>query len=391
MNAIILAAGNSSRMYESGGNLPKGLLPILGIPNIERTILMLHMIDIYEIIIAVPFHSSQFDYLAEKYSCTIIHVPPENKNTLTSMNYLLEFIEDSFIIEGDVVCSKNIFRTFEYSTYYVMKYDRPECDEWNVVTDSDDNITRFEIGTHLTPAIFGISFWTKKDCVLLKTHLRLQMQNRHANEVDFFWDDNISELLGKICLKIYEIDSNTACEMNTMSEYQYAIRLCKKMLMFPDIFFNDSHIRKNNTDFLIYSSNDKENNLKWLDRLFAYYNETLVFKESNYYNYWYNPKESVYIIKDNENQEVAFFSFIIEKKFILLRRLFIDSSFRAMGLGKVLLNYLQLFALSCNKELRVNVYDKNAADFYLHMGAEKIFSTYHWKLLENNEGDKDEL
>ena len=64
MNAIILAAGNSSRMYESGGKLPKGLLPILSIPNIERTILMLHMIDIYEIIIAVPCHSSQFDYLA---------------------------------------------------------------------------------------------------------------------------------------------------------------------------------------------------------------------------------------------------------------------------------------------------------------------------------------
>lgn len=390
MNAIILAAGNSSRMYESGGSLPKGLLPILGIPNIERTILMLHMIDIYEIIIAVPFHSSEFDYLTEKYSCTIIHVPLENKNTLTSMNYLLEYIDDSFIIEGDVVCSKNIFRTFEYSTYYVMRYIHPECDEWNVITDSYDNIIRFEIGTHFTPAIFGISFWSQKDCLLLKAHLRLQLQKGYANEADFFWDDNISELLGKICLKIYEIDSGTACEMNTMSEYQYAISLCKKMLMFPDIFFNNSYVRKVNTNFLICSSNDKENNLKWLDKLFAYCNETLVFKEPYYYDYWFNPKEAVYIIKDNENKEVAFFSFIIEKKFILLRRLFIDSSFRAMGLGKDLLNYLQLFALSCNKELRVNVYDEIAADFYVHMGAEKLFSTYHWKLLGNDKGSKDE-
>ena len=106
MNAIILAAGNSSRMYKSGSRLPKGLLPILGIPNIERTIVMLHMIDIHEIIIAVPSHSLQFDYLAEKYSCTIIHVPSDNKNTLTTMNYLIEYINDSFIIEGDVVCLK---------------------------------------------------------------------------------------------------------------------------------------------------------------------------------------------------------------------------------------------------------------------------------------------
>lgn len=390
MNAIILAAGNSSRMYESGANLPKGLLSILGIPNIERTILMLHMINIYEIIIAVPFHSSHFDYLTEKYSCTIIHVPSENKNTLTTMNYLLEYIEDSFIIEGDVVCSKNVFRTFEYSTYYVMKYVHPEYDEWNVVTDFSGKIIRFEIGTHLTPAIFGISFWAQKDCQLLKTHLGLQLQNKHANEVDFFWDNNISELLGKICLKTYEIDSNTACEMNTISEYQYAISLCKKTLRFPDIYFNNSYVRKGNINFLICSSKDKENNLKWLEKLFAHYNESLVFKDSNYYDYWYNPKELVYFVKDNENQEIAFFSFIIEKNFILLRRLFIDSSFRTLGLGKELLNYLQLFAKSHNKELRVNVYDELAADFYAHMGAEKLFSTYHWRLLRNNEGDKDE-
>lgn len=390
MNAIILAAGNSSRMYESGGNLPKGLLPILGIPNIERTILMLHMIDIYEIIIAVPFQSSHFDYLIEKYSCTIIHVPSENKNTLTSMNYLLEYIEDSFIIEGDVVCSKNVFRTFEYSTYYVMRYSRPECDEWNVVTDSYGNIIRFEIGTHLTPAIFGISFWSQKDCQLLKTHLRLQLQNGHANEVDFFWDNNISELLGEICMKTYEIDSNTAYEMNTMSEYQYAISLCKKTISAPDMYFNNCYVRKGNINFLICNSGNNANNLKLLKKLFAYYNETLVVKASNYYDYWYMPKESVYIVKNNENQEVAFFSFVTEKKFILLRRLFIDSSFRKLGLGKELLNYLQLFAQSQNKELRVNVYDKIAADFYVHMGAEKLFSTYHWRLLENEERGKDE-
>ena len=162
------------------------------------------------------------------------------------------------------------------------------------------------------------------------------------------------------------------------------------MLMSPDIYFNNSYVRKANINFLICSSSDKEMNLKWLEKLFAHYNESLFFKESNNYAYWFSPNESVYVIKNNKNQEVAFFSFIIEKDFILLRRLFIDSPFRALGLGKEVLNYLQLFARSCNKELRVNVYDETAADFYVHMGAEKLFSTYRWKLLENNEGYKDE-
>ena len=390
MNAIILAAGNSTRMYESGATIPKSLLPILRIPNIERTILMLHMLDIYKIIIAVPFHSLQFDYLAEKYSCTIIHIPPESKNTLNSIHYLLEYISDSFIIEADVVCSKNIFRTFKHSTYYVMKYPHPECDEWNVITDSNDNIIRFEIGTHLTAAIFGISFWAQKDCLMLKEYLKLQLQNGNANEADFFWDDNIADLLGKICLKAYEIDSNTACEMNTLLEYQDAISLCKKMLTSPNAYFDNSFIRKANTNFLICSNNDKEKSLKWLEKLFVHYNEISVLKESYNYDYWYSPKESVYILKDDTNQEVAFFSFIIEKKFILLRRLFIDSSFRGIGLGKVILNYLHLFSLSGNKELRVNIYDDAATTFYVHLGAKKLFSSYHWELSGNNEGDKNE-
>ena len=43
MNAIILAAGKSYRMFQTGGNIHKALLPIQNIPNIERTILILHL------------------------------------------------------------------------------------------------------------------------------------------------------------------------------------------------------------------------------------------------------------------------------------------------------------------------------------------------------------
>lgn len=42
MNAIILAAGKGSRMRKDGYSTPKPLLPILGVPNLERTVWMLH-------------------------------------------------------------------------------------------------------------------------------------------------------------------------------------------------------------------------------------------------------------------------------------------------------------------------------------------------------------
>ena len=390
MNAIILAAGKSSRMYESGENLPKGLMPILGIPNIERTILMLHMLDIYEIIIAVPAETQDFDYLYKKYSCTIIHIPSTNKNTLTTMNYLISYIDDSFIIEGDVVCVKNIFRSFEYSTYYVMKYAYPESDEWNVITSSYDNIIGFEIGTHRSPAIFGISFWRHEDCPLLKKYIKTQMQSNNAVDCNFFWDNHIDELLKDICIKAYEISSDVACEMNTFTEYQYAVGLCKKMISVPKNFFENVLLRKNNAIYYIQHSGNKVNNLQWLKKLFSHYHETLDADTVSRYYDWYNPKELVFVIKNNENREIAFFSFIIEKNFILLRRLFIDSSYRAVGIGKEIVKYIQLFAISSKKELRANIYDEKVAGFYEHLGATKIFSTYHWNLpAESKESDNE--
>ena len=49
MNAIILAAGKGSRMRKDGYSTPKPLLPILGVPNLERTVWMLHEFGIEDI------------------------------------------------------------------------------------------------------------------------------------------------------------------------------------------------------------------------------------------------------------------------------------------------------------------------------------------------------
>lgn len=74
MNAIILAGGKSSRMFQSGEDQHKALLPIQNIPNIERIILMLHCCDITEIIVVAPYNNAHFDYLAQKYSCKVAHI-----------------------------------------------------------------------------------------------------------------------------------------------------------------------------------------------------------------------------------------------------------------------------------------------------------------------------
>ncbi len=375
MNAIILSAGNSTRMYNSGAKKYKSILPILNIPNIERTILMLHMINISDIIIAVSFDNNDMDYLSEKYECQIIHLPKENKNTLTTMNYLIEYLDDTFIIEGDVVCTKNIFCKFKESTYYVMRYQYPEPDEWNVITNSNNTITNFEIGSHNSVAIFGISFWHHKDCSILKGHIQKKIREINLDDSNIFWDNYIGEILNQIQIKAYEISSNLGCEMNTFSEYQYANDLCLKIIE-NHAFFENVSLCTYNSNYKINHSIDKEQNLIWLNKLLEYYGEYIIIDFISDYNSWFATNEFVYMISDENNQNIAFFSIIEENSYVLLRRLYVESNFRNTGIAKKIIAYMKLYTKSLNKGLRVNVYNEKAASFYKKLGAKHLFSTY---------------
>ena len=67
MNAIIMAAGTSSRFAPLSYEKPKGLLEVKGEILIERQIRQLHDAGITDITIVVGYKSSQFHYLMEKF------------------------------------------------------------------------------------------------------------------------------------------------------------------------------------------------------------------------------------------------------------------------------------------------------------------------------------
>lgn len=376
MNAIILAAGNSLRMYQTGANIHKALLPIQNVPNIERTILMLHCCNITEIIIAVPYECSHFDYLEEKYSCKIIHKRKACTNTLHTISTLLKYIDDTFIIEGDVVLAKNIFDVFENSTYYVMKYPSPEIDDWHPILNQDGNISSFQINQEKTPAIFGISFWAHKDCPLLISHLLEKASIYNIQDSNIFWDNNIIELIDKVTIKTCEISANVACEMNTYDEYQFAQTLCKNVVYNSHCFFDNVSLRiEDGTYYKIFYSIDQRKNIYWINQLFRYYGEKLINEEGVNYEEYVSSKEHVFIVQNNSCKEIAFFSIVQEQKYILLRRLYINSDYRRKHIGKQIVRYIQLFSKLNSRELRVNVYDDKAEKFYMHLGFKAKFKT----------------
>ena len=74
-NAVIMAAGTSSRFAPLSYEKPKALIEVKGEVLIERQIRQLKDSGIKEIYIVTGYMAEQFDYLKDKYGVCLIHNP----------------------------------------------------------------------------------------------------------------------------------------------------------------------------------------------------------------------------------------------------------------------------------------------------------------------------
>lgn len=82
-NAVIMAAGFSSRFAPLSYECPKGLVKIKGEVLVERQIRQLQEAGILEIIVVVGYRKEDFYYLAEKFGVEIV----ENSEYSTRNNH----------------------------------------------------------------------------------------------------------------------------------------------------------------------------------------------------------------------------------------------------------------------------------------------------------------
>lgn len=127
--------------------------------------------------------------------------------------------------------------------------------------------------------------------------------------------------------------------------------------------------------FKINTSTKQSKNRHWLEQLLLFYGDNIPTDLS--YTELFSPDEKVFIIKNEQNQEIAFFSLVQQKHYFLLRRIYIIPRYRRQQLGKNIVNYVYLFSKLNLKELRINVYDNDAEKFYKFLGFKEMFKTFH--------------
>lgn len=152
-NAIILAAGMSTRFIPVSYEKPKGLIAVKGEILIERIIRQLHEKGIKDIVVVVGYMMEKFIYLREKYDVTLV-VNDEfaTKNTHSSIYHSRVHLKNTYICCSDNYYPENCFHTYEYKAFYcsiflegisyverafsfdeqgiIYDTNKPSCDQW---------------------------------------------------------------------------------------------------------------------------------------------------------------------------------------------------------------------------------------------------------------------
>ena len=228
MNAIILAAGLGSRFKEVTKETHKALLPINGIPNIERTIQYLKKANINDITIVTGYLSEKFYYLKDKYGCKLIY---NNKykdyNNIYSFYVAKDDFKNSFIIDSDVVLFKNIFiKKPNKSSYFVINRPKSNDKEWVPVVDNG-KIKEIIITNDYLPSLLGISYWIENDSNKIKQSLNEYISNEKLENQKLYWDNIPMDIIKEIDVTTIKLSLDDAYEMDNLEHYNFILNKIK--------------------------------------------------------------------------------------------------------------------------------------------------------------------
>lgn len=218
-NAIILAAGMSTRFVPLNFEKPKGLLSVNGEPLIERQIRQLREKGIEEIIIVVGYMKEHFEYLTEKYGVILVETDDyDKKNNHASVYAARKYLKNTIITSSDLYFSENIFQTYAYDAYYCTIYIPGKTAERGIVTDDDDRILKTMYGDKCCDiwVTLGYAYFNKRFSdnfleILDKTFNLPETANK-------FWADIQDENLDKLYMYAKRCDLDVIHEFDSLEE-----------------------------------------------------------------------------------------------------------------------------------------------------------------------------
>ncbi|MCI9141210.1 MAG: NTP transferase domain-containing protein [Lachnospiraceae bacterium] len=216
-NAVILAAGVSSRFVPICFEKPKGLLQVRGEVLIERQIRQLQEKGIDKIYVVVGFMKEKFYYLKEKYGVEIIETTEfKVRNNHSSVWAAKDILDKTIISSSDLYFNENIFQNYAYDAYYCTVYKEGWTEERGIKTDSYDRITNTFYNAEDVWVTLGYAFFNRR---FSENFINILAKEYNKPEtVSKFWADIQDEHLDKLYMYAKRCDSNIIYEFDSLEE-----------------------------------------------------------------------------------------------------------------------------------------------------------------------------
>lgn len=217
VNAVIMAAGFSSRFAPISYEYPKALLNVKGEVLIERQILQLQEAGISDITVVVGYKKELFHYLKAKFGVQIVQNPVyHERNNHSSLYAVKEKLRNTFICSADNYFTENVFDRTDSHAWYASVYHEGVTEEWCLETNEADRITNICIGGRDCWVMLGHVYFTEQFSNSLIPLLEEAFQSK--NKADFLWEDLFKQHLDSLSMYIRKFSDETIYEFDSLEE-----------------------------------------------------------------------------------------------------------------------------------------------------------------------------
>ena len=216
-NAVIMAAGMSSRFAPLSYEVPKGLLKVKGQRLIEREIEQLQEAGIEDITVIVGYMQEKMFYLADKYGVKIVVNNDYYKyNNCSSLMLVRDQLSNTYICSSDNYFVENPFEKYVYRGYYSTIFVEGETDEYCAIEDANHMIVDIQIGGKDTWAMVGHVYFdrafSEKFVKILETEFK------HEPYKEQLWEDYYTRNVHELHLEARHYSADIVKEFDSLDE-----------------------------------------------------------------------------------------------------------------------------------------------------------------------------
>ena len=163
-NAVIMAAGTSSRFVPISLEKPKGLLTVKGEVLIERQIRQLQEAGVQNIVLVLGYKKESFFYLEDKFEHIKIIINPKYavKNNTFTIYLAQQYIGNTYICSSDNYFTENPFEAYVYQSCYSAVRTDTRLNEWYMIPDAKGNISRIVLNDEKGTIMMGPVYWNRE-------------------------------------------------------------------------------------------------------------------------------------------------------------------------------------------------------------------------------------